>query len=731
MSVIQTIRNKYGKIAGGLIALALVGFIISDANNGSIGNFFRGTDNTVMKVDGTKIDPKEYQMRVKEYETLYSMFNKNRPLDDATRSQMNEQVVQMIVYETLAGEQCDKLGITVSAEEIKEMIYGENADQLVRQFQIEGQPLFMNPQTNQFDPGMIKQFETAVSTDPQQYDPTGKLREQWEIVKSYVTRMARVNKFNAMFAGSVYASSFMVKKNVGEQNSMAGIRYVKVPYSAIPDNDVKVTDEEIKAYMQAHAAQYSTDQETRTIEYVSFDIIPASADTFRQIGALEEIKADFAAAKDNKTFVNSKSDEVNSYSDAYMNKRTFMSRYADTILTLPVGEIFGPYYENGAYRMTKVIDRKTLPDSVQCKHILVRTKERGQELMSDSAAKKKLDSAIALINSGAKFDSVAAIYSEDEGSKNKGGEYWFTLQQRPTISKEFGDFIFEGKTGENKTVNVSNDNYAGYHYIVIMDQKGTAPSVQLGTISKILTPSDSTDKAIYGAANEFSGKNTTAEAFDAAIKKQNFDKRIGDNIKINNFSINGLGSSREVVRWVYKSKVGDISGVFQLGDQRYVVAKLAAVHEKGLPAITAANRTMLELKVKDEKKAEIIAKKFGASGSLDGIAAAAGQQVQQADTVTLGGGYIPGLGQEPKVVGYVFNKNFQPNTVSPAIKGMGGVYFVTVLNRNQPQLDANFLNMIIPQQRQQMEGQLKNTISQMLQQSITRKADVKYNAENF
>ncbi len=731
MSVIQTIRNKYGKIAGALIALALVGFIISDARNGSFGNFFRSNDNTVITVNGTKIDPKEYQSHLKEYETLYSMFNKNRPLDEATRSQMNEQVVQMLVYETVVAEQCDKLGIQTSPDEVKELIYGENADPIVRQFQVEGQQVFINPQTNQFDPAIVKQFEKAVSEDPQKYDPTGKVREQWEVVKSYVKRMARVNKYNTIYAGSVYAPTYLAKKAVNEQNSTAGIKFVKVPYTAVSDNEVKVTDEEITAYMQKHAANYKNDQPTRNIEYVSFDIIPSSADTARQVNALMDLKTEFEATKDNKTFVNSKSDEINSYSEVYQNKRTFMSRYSDSISGLAVGSIYGPYFDNGAFKMTKVTDRKTLPDSVQCKHILVRTKDRGKDVMSDTAAKARLDSAIAMINAGAPFDSVVAKYSEDEGSKDKGGEYWFTLQQRVTISKEFGDFIFEGSKGDKKTIKVSNDNYAGYHYIVILDQKGIAPSVQMATISKVLAPSDSTVNAIYGRANEFAGKNPTATEFDAAVKKMNLDKRVGDNIKVNNFSIAGLGSSREIVRWAYNHKVGDISNVFQLGEQRYVVAKLASIQEPGLMAVTAANRPMLEQKIKEEKKADIIVKKFGASGTLDGIAAAAGQTVQASDSLTLAAGFIPGLGFEPKVTGYAFCNAFQMNAVSPGIKGQGGVYFISVTRRTPSQIDANIMNMIMPQQRRQQEGQLRNSVSQLLQQTMIKKADVKYNADNF
>ena len=732
MSVIQTIRNKYGKIAGAVIAIALIGFIVSDARNGSFGSFFGGHDSNIMKVDGNKIDPKQYQEYLKEYETLYTMFNKGRMLDDATRAQMSEQVVQMLVYESVVDKQCDKLGIQVSEEEKKDLIYGENADPIIKQFQIDGQQIFINQQTNAFDPQVIKYMEKQFAEEPQKIDPTGKLREQWETVKAYVKRTARINKFNNMFGASAYVPLYIAKRAAADQNSIAAIQYIKVPFIDVPDNQVKVTDDDLKAYIQKRPGLFQKDEPTRSIEYVSFDIVPSSSDTARVIEALAEIKGDFATAKDNKTFVNSKSDEANSYSEAYMNKRTFMSRYADTIMTLPTGEIYGPYFENSSYKLTKIVDKKTLPDSVKCRHILVRTKDHDKEILTDSAAKLKIDSAIAELKSGAKFDSVVVKYSEDEGSNKKGGEYTFTLQQKPTISKEFGNFIFEGKTGETKLVKVSNDNYSGYHYIEILEQNGIAPSIQLATISKNLAPSDSTVNAIYGKANEFAGKNPTAPEFDAAIKKQNLDKRIGDNIKITNFTIQGLGPAREVVRWAYGHKIGDISQVFQLGDQRYLVAKLSSIDEKGLTGITPSNRPMLEQKVKDEMKTAMITKKYAGATSLDALSKTVNQPVQQADSVILGAGYVNGLGFEPKVVGYSFDPAFQPNTLSPGIKGQGGVYYITVLSRKaNPLPEGGMMQMILAQQRRQQESQLKNAVSQQLLQDLSKKADVKYNPDNF
>jgi peptidyl-prolyl cis-trans isomerase D len=401
-------------------------------------------------------------------------------------------------------------------------------------------------------------------------------------------------------------------------------------------------------------------------------------------------------------------------------------------MSLPVGDIYGPYYENGSYKLTKIVDKKTLPDSVKLRHILVRTKERDKEVLSDSAAKSRIDSAVAAIKGGAKFDSIVMIYSEDgEENKKKGGEYTFTLQNRPGIAKEFGDFIFEGKTGESKVVKVSNDNYSGYHYIEILEQKGTAPAVQLATIAKNLVPSDSTVNAIYGKANEFAGKNATAAEFESAIKKQNLDRRIGDNIKVTNFMITGLGPAREVIKWAFEHKVGDVSPVFQLGDQRYVVAKLVSEQDKGMIAITPGNRPQLEQKVREEMKADIIMKKVNGSTSLDAVAQKTGQAVQQADSVVLGGAYVPNLGYEPKVVGYTFDASFQPNTLSPGIKGLGGVYYITVLNKNINPIPEQFLMQMAARQRGMEEGQTRNALGQLLQQTVSEKADVKYNVANF
>lgn len=715
MSVIQKIRNKYAKLAGFIIALALVGFILMDAASSRFGNFF-GNDQSVVKVNGEKIDGREYSQRVKEYEALYNYSSQGRSLDEATRAQINDQALSELINEKLIASESEKLGLQFTKEEEKDIIYGASPDPVVQQYK-----WFVNPDTKMFDPQRVKAFEQQID----QVDPTGKTKEEWEAIKSYVLRNRLVRKYNMLLNNFVYTPKYIIDRQIKEQNEMASIRYVKVPFATINDNDIKVTDAELVDYMKKNKSLYTIEVPTRSIEYVSFDVLPSAEDTARAMGALEQVKAEFASTSDAQSIVNRNSDEP--FNDAFVSKKTFMSMYSDSILKMSAGSVFGPYYENNAYKLTKVLDKKVLPDSVKCRHILVKTEQNRQPVKDDSAAKLKLDSAVAAIKSGAPFGEVVNKYSDDEGSKPTSGEYTFTLQQRSQLSTEFADFIFDGKPGESKVVKVKNDGYSGYHYIQILEQKGMESAAKLATISKGLYAGDNTQNAAYAKATEFAGKNNTEKAFDEAIKKENISKKVGENVKVNDFMIGGLGSAREIVRWMYDAKVGDVSNVFTM-DGRYIVAKLSGEQEAGLMKLDANNRPSIEAAVKSEKKAEQIINKYKGK-SLEAIAQEAGQQVAQADSFNAANPFAGNIGYEPKVVGYTFYKDFKPNAVAPAIKGQDGVLYISLLNRwDRP---ATQDEGIRKQQAAMAEMQLKNTLSSMVQEQLKKSATIKYNSKNL
>lgn len=718
MAVIQKIRDKYAKLAGFIIALALVGFILMDAASGKFGfgDLF-GRNTSVAKVNGEKIDQKDFSRRVSEYETLYELYAKGRKLDDAARAQLHDQALREMIFEKLAGPQIKKLGLDTTREEMQDMIKGTNPDPMIMQF-----PYFQD-EKGQFSPETLVAFETRKN----QFFSTEEGRkalEQWDIVKSYVKRNRLMQKFNALVVNGVYTPKFMIDRQIKDQNLIASIRFVKIPFTAINDNEVKVTDADLNDYMKKHAPLYTIDEPVRAIDYISFDVAPSHDDTAKVLDALNGKKAEFAATSDNESFVNRNSDEQ--YSGAYVSKKTMMSQFADSILGQPVGTVYGPYFENGSYKLTKVLAKQVLPDSVKCRHILIKTKERGQELVADSVAKKKIDSVEAMAKGGADFKELVAKYSQDEGSKATAGEYEFTLAQRSGISKEFGDFIFEGKPGDKKIVKVDNDNYAGYHYIEIISQKGAEPTAKLAVISKALFASQETEQAAYAKANEFAGKYTTAKAFDDAVTKQNLVKRMAPNVKISDFTVQGLGSSRDIIKWMYSAKVGDVSGVFPM-EGRYIIAKLTDIQDKGLAKLDANTRPVIESAIKAQMKAKLIREKYKSVASLESLSQTAGQPVQQADSFNAYNSFSQTLGYEPKVVGYSFSSALKQGTVSPGIAGQDGVFFITLINRQEVSRPAD--PMMLNQQKMMLDMQNKNAVGNMLQEIFRRSASIKYNPD--
>jgi len=729
MSVIKKIRDNYGKLAGGLIALSLIAFVLTGSAESEFGKSIRALftgGEYMVKVAGEKLEPKDFQQRLKEYETVYGLFYKGK-LDEAKKEQMKNEAVQNMVFEVVINKICDKLGVIASKDEEKELIYGNNPAEMVRRF-----PYFASQDTHEFNPANVRAFEKEVND---KNDPDHKMRTEWDNVKNYITRNINISKMNLLLSKSFYSPRFLMDRAVNEQAAKANILFVKVPYTSVPDADAPVSKEDINDFVKKNEKRFYVPEAFRGMQYVSFDVVPSHDDSAKVMESIEKAKAELTAAPDKEieNVVNRNSD--NRYVDIYANKRTFMSRYTDTIMKQPAGTVYGPYFENSSYILTKILEKKDLPDSVKYRHIWVVIKYQGQDVKTDSAAKKTLDSALTDISKGTDFKTVAAKYSDDPSSKSPtAGEYTVDITQKGGIQAEydkaFADFLFEGKAGEKKVLKDSNDKFVAYDYVEIEEQKGIQPTVKLAVINKELAPGDATQNLAFSRATEFAGKNNTAKDFDAAIAKEGLTRLSADNVKPYDFTLQAFGSCRELVRWMYAANVGDVSGVFSL-ENRYVVGKLTTVQDAGLMEITDAIRPRVEMVVRNEKKAKKIAAKYKGATSLDMIAQGEKQAIQHADSFSLGSMYIQGLGFEPAVQGYTFFNGFAPHTVSPGITGSNdGVYFIFVANKWSLPLDDISRNMLINQERAQQERQMQG-FDQAIRAALIKDANVRYNAKNF
>jgi len=666
MSVIQTIRDKGGLISAILIAIALLGFILMDAFTGR-SNIFGGSSTTLGTVNGKKIDYIDFNKKYTAESDYRQQQQQGYPLDDRSRQQLNESVWNQEVIRILAAEEFDKLGISVGKNEVNDILFGNNPPQDMKQ-------RFTDPKTNQYDANQAKQFLAQWKHSKSESD-----RQQ---LNAYVTSLEfnrMMEKYASLLSSSVNVPKWFVEKQNTDNSQIARISYVKIPYTTVPDSAVKVTDAEIAEYISKHKEDFKQDQETRGVEYVLFNAGPSHADSIDIKDKMESMKQEFKETNDIKTFLVKSGSEIQYY-DGFISAKAIQQANKDSIINNPVGSIYGPYIDNGAFVLSrKIAEKQQWPDTVKIRHILIATQQQNQQgqwvpVREDSTAKKLVDSIETAIKGGASFDTLVLKYSDD-GTKDKGGIYdnVSTGRMVPT----FNDFIFDHKTGDKGVVKTE----FGYHYIEILSQKGNVPAYKIAYVTKAIFPGSATDDSVSNVASQFAGDSKDQKAYDdnfeKTLKPKGLNKLLANDIKANDASINqALPASRQLVKAIFNAKRGDVLQPYRVGDN-YIVVTVTDVSEAGTQSVAKA-RPLVETVLSKKKKAQQLLQKIGKVSTLEAVSAAVNQPVQTVDSLRMTGGN--NFGYEPRVIGAAFSQANNGKVVPEAIEGSEGVFAVKVDN---------------------------------------------------
>jgi peptidyl-prolyl cis-trans isomerase D len=661
MSIIQTIRDKYARLAVIAVAVALVGFILIDYISGRGRSLFNGGSTDLGSVNGQKIDELEFEKKVQIQEQSQQQ-QQQGSVGEEGRQQIIAGLWKQQVDQILLKEEFDKLGLSVGKREFADMLYTD-PHQLARQY-------LGNQQTGEYDPNNVRQLITSIRRGK---DKTQK--DQLNLLLDAIEKARLTEKYQALVAGAIHYPKWLFEKQNADNSLMGKISYVSVPTSTIPDSakEVAVSDKEIEDYISEHKDIYKAEDETRTIQYVLFSAAPSAADSAAAKKNVLSLKTAFDTTKNVADFVKANSELA--YYDSYVSKNKIQVPDKDSIFKTPVGGIYGPYVDKDNFVLAKVIDVKPWPDTVKVRHILIATQEQGQLVREDSTAKKLVDSIQLAIKNGARFDSLVVKYSDDQGSKTNGGVYdnVYSGQMVPT----FNDFIFNHKVGESGVVKTD----FGYHYIEILSQKGNTPAYKVAYLSKKIETSDETERNAENAALQFAGDSRDLKSFDANaeknLKPKGIQKLIAPNINSHAFDIQGIGVSRKFIKDIFDADRGDVfKSDGRVGDN-YVVAVVTTINKAG--TLTAANgRNYIEPILKNKKKAEEIKKRIGKITTLDAVAASMKQTVQTADSLRFSGSGRSQVSFEQKVIGATFDPANKGKVVPEALDGNSAVYVVRV-----------------------------------------------------
>ena len=647
MAVLSKIRQR-SLLLILVIGFCLLAFIVGDIfQSGG----FNQVSREVGSINGKDIAFEDYRVKVSNVE---------KSGQGMTPIQASNRVWDQEVSIALLTEEFDKLGIRVGESHIVEVL---KSDPNIGQ-----SPMFQNA-LGKFDLSKFKEF---FKSNPAQAQFLKDKEKDADL-------NAKFQIYNGLVRGGIFTTDSEGKAKYQMESDKVSFGFVAVPYSSVKDSEVKVTDDEIVAYMKKNEKKYKA-EESRELEYVLIEDKPSVEDEnevkttinallsgkveYNQTTGKNDTLPSFKNPVNVADFVNSNSDIA--YDSTYVAKKDLPAADAEALFNLPLGVVYGPYKRGDYYCISRVVGRKA-GSSAKASHVLISYEgtqvPNKKEKRTKEEAKAKAENLLAQAKANPQQFMMLALINSDDSSAQSGGDLGYFGQGQ--MVKPFNDFVFNNPVG---TIGLVETDF-GFHIINVTDKQD---AIRLATIAQKVEPSEGTSDKMYTQAVKFE-MDANEKDFAATAKAAGLTVNPAVKVKAMDESFGNIANQRQVVKWAFESdsKVGDIKR-FEVANVGNIIVKLKKVYEKGLLSVSEG-RLSIEPILKNKKKAEKIKAKMTGT-TLEAIAKASGVAVQQAADVTLQSPVLPNAGAEAQVVGTAFGIGV--NKTSKPIEGKSGVYVV-------------------------------------------------------
>lgn len=614
---------------------------------------------TIGEIDGEEISTAYFRYRVDQAKKKQSALYQNTNLKSEDVDRIQQMEWNNLIQEKLIFARANDLGCIVSEDEMSNLYLGPNPHPLVRQN-------FGDPQTGKVDRSVIQNAIARAEQD-------ANINMQLMFLKNEVRKDRKRTKYFNLIKKGIFVTKLEAERDHLDNQRKVNIEFVGQTYGEIDDSEVNYTDDDLQAYYSEHKneARFQQDVAERSVEYISFDVIPTAEDKQSLEQELIDIKDIFEATDDDTLFVQNHTDIVENpklpplyyYRSGDIPEAEFFIAGHDS------NAVFGPFYsaDDNSYKLLKVIKTRTAADSARINQMFLAYADQDTTEVNDRA-----DSLKNVVESGGDFINLAQTFSADKTID--GG--WIA-DEDPRIMKKLLRFLFEeGDTGD--VLMVDDPQNRGKILFQLSDRTPSRTKKLVGIVTNLIEPSDVTYDNVLAKATEYYLANQTEEKFNET--KNSKGVRLATGIQEGQKELSGLGEAPEIIRWVFNNEKGSISSPFRLG-ARYIVVHISSVREKGQLPLEAVEDEIL-VEVLNQKKAEVIKSKMSGA-DLPAVAQSLGKSVQTAQNVYLKTFNISGIGVDKKVLGVIFA--LPQDQVSKAIEGETGVYMVKVASVQEPE----------------------------------------------
>jgi peptidyl-prolyl cis-trans isomerase D len=656
MATLEKIRSK-GLLLLIVVGLALVVFIVGDlVNSGS--TYFQENSANVAVINGDKVKIRNYAEKMDQFNDVVKLQYGNNINDEMTE-QIRQMVWESTVTEKVIGDECANIGMTVTKNELADMIVGNNISPMMMSNQ-----MFFN-ENGQFDVNNVKQFIASIDSEEAEqnipYEQLRLYRNYWRYWEHAIKVNRLQEKYTNLLNSALVVNPLEAKYAYESAKVSADAVYAMKNYFAIPDSTINVSDAEIKTLYNKKKEQFKQKQ-SADIKYIVVDIKP-STDDFAEVEKwINDLKAEFTTTNDIAAIVNSNSDVQ--YRGENLTKEQIDADFQEFAFSGQAGEVMGPIFVNNTYKMARIIENGIASiDSVNLSNMYLRRE-------TAEATQALADSIMDAVKKGADFAELAKTHSLLQNAAN-GGEIGWVSEMG--LEKKIATPAFSTPAKNMFIVKEGND--INLFYVNELGAKTTKAKVAI--LAREVSATSRTQAELYNKMKQFIVDNNTIEALEAEAANNGYVVMTASNIDINATAINNIQKAREVVRWVFENKEGAISDIFEVEDKIIAVA-VDKHNAEGYRSIESV-KAQLAAEIRKDKKADILVAEM-AGKSMDQLIAE-GFRVDTVRNVNFASTYVGAIGNEPSLFARVANAEIEKE--SAPIKGNTGAYIFKVINKNE------------------------------------------------
>lgn len=605
MAAIGKIRS-WGPVLVGVIGLALFAFVAGDLFRGCESSNV-ATKQKLAVVNGEKINAIDYQRYVEEYteamKTEFAMQGRT-PSDEEIRQSAWQELLNNKMIEAEAKE----LGITVTDEEIQNII-NQGTNQMLLSIPI---PQFHNQQTGRFDANALKQFlasyKQAQQNNPQLAEQLAPIYKYWLFKENQLKQNLLAQKYMVLLQESVLSNPAEAKFAFDAEKQETNVELAYIEYNSINDNDVKVSDQELKAKYDQLKERFFIPQEIREIKYIEVKKVASAADKADLRKKMEQFAEELQTAENPEQVVN-KSQSLMKYAGVPVTKNLLPLDVAARLDSIAVGTTtkVTENTQDNTFNIIKLIGKSNLPDSIQYRAISVMA-------ATPAETKTKADSVLTALQNGADFAAIAKKYNQTGEAEWITGAQQFQAVSQSRENKTVFDAMNAMAVNELKNIHLTQGNII----LQVLDKKAMKEKYDVAVIKRTIDFSDETSQEIYNKFNQFVASNRNLQDLEKNAPKAGYIVRELPMVTTSAGNIAGIQGTRDALKWTFEAKEGDLSDVFKCGnnDELLVVA-LTKINPKGHMALShqQVNSTVKAEVIKD-KKAQMIIEKLKGVNSI-------------------------------------------------------------------------------------------------------------------